>query len=137
MTTTHRQHLRQDTELESEQNPGKPFNQIYIQLLACCFNKHFQSILDTEANKLRESQSRNNVLYHFPFGMELTVFGLELVIYTDTGFFLSRHRQVCFSNAVANRGKQTTNFTDSSADFNMKTGCLLDLNPCVLIPNHF
>lgn len=107
LTTTHDQHLRQDTELESEQNPGKPFNQVYIQLLAHCFNKHFQSILDTEANKLRESQSRNNVLNHFPFGMELTVFGLELVIYADTGFFLSRHRQLCFSNALANQGKQT------------------------------
>lgn len=96
MTATHHENLRQDAELESEQNPGKPFNQIHIPLLAHCFKKHFQSILDTEANKLRESQSRNNILNHFPSGMELTGFRLELVIYTDTGFFLSKGRQVCF-----------------------------------------
>lgn len=99
-----------DTELEHEQNSGKPFNQIYVQLLACSFNKHFQSILDTEADKLRESWSRNNILNHFPFGMDSTVFGLELVIYTDTGFFLRRHRQACFSNALTTQGKQATNF---------------------------
>jgi len=40
------------------------------------FQQNFQSILDTEANKLRESQSRNNILNHLPLGIELTGFGL-------------------------------------------------------------
>lgn len=129
--------MKQNTELESEQNPEKPFNHIFIQLLAHCFNKHFQSILDMEVNKLRESQSRNKVLNFFPFRVELAVFGPELVLYTDTGFFPSRHRQVCCSNALANQGKQTMDFPGSLLTSTEKSGCLLDLNLYILIPSHF
>lgn len=122
--------MRQNTELESEQNPEKPFNHIFIQLH--CFNKHFRSILDMEVNKLRESRSRNKILNFFPFRVELAVFGPELMIYTDTGFFSSRHRQVCCSNALANQGKQTMNFPGSSADFNKKTRMLIGSEPVYL-----
>lgn len=124
--------MRQNTEVESEQNPEKPFNHILIQLLAHCFNKHFRSILDMEVNKLRESRSRIKVLNFFPFRVELAVFGPELMIYTDTGFFSSRHRQVCCSNALANQGKQTMNFPGSSADFNKKTRMLIGSEPVYL-----
>lgn len=137
MTTIHHQHLRQNTELESEQNLEKLFNHIFIQLLARCFNKHFQGILDMKVNKLMDSQSRNKVLNFIPFSAELAVPGPELVIYTDTGFPSSRHRQVCCSNALANQGKQTMNFLGSPADFNKKPECLFDLNPHILIPSHF
>lgn len=137
MTTIHHQHLRQNTELESEQNPENLFNHIFIQLLARCLNKHFQGILDMEVNKLGDSQSRNKVLNFILFSVQLTVLGPKLVIYSDTGFLSSMHSQVCCSNALANQGQQTTNFPGSSADFNKKPKCLLDLNPYILIPSHF
>lgn len=89
-----------------------------------------------EVNKLRDSLSRNKILNFVPFSVELAV-GPELVTYTDTGFLSSRHRQVRCSNALANQGKQTMDFPGSSADFNKKTECLLDLNLYILIPSHF
>lgn len=83
---------------------------MYSYTLAHCFNKHFQGILDMEVNKFMDSQPRKKVLNFIPFSMKLAILGPELVIYTDTGFLPSRHRQVCCSNALANQEKQDNEF---------------------------